>query len=573
MSIIELLTSYDLVINVNHEVCLNDFYEKITQPKELWAPLLKTRKSKANYCVRVDDRDHYINTWNLCRLIQNSGNVKIKNFYKKYKSVIDSNTLDKTRSIVDAHDNIFIYLGTKIHTIIIDHVYYFCLTTINQLCKSKISKKLLSDMDIHHNGHLIYVSHKDITRCITDGKTNVDFIKWIEESTTPHIDDELNFINGVTKVDSNNNINLNDYADHYCVYFIKVRHNTYKYGDSYIIKNRMHTHADAFKKFDYVKLYKFEDYRQMKKMARNFKFWTNEVNINYKDSNDRVEMFKTCEKYSIDVILDKANDIFEVTNIPLQELIDNRVIFKLIDKFVEKCGEKESMSMIDDEFSLDDAEYLKKKIFKQIKGVKVMRTDKTYDQKKILKYCNYCSCGKCFDRKKYSRNSNEYCKICNCTNCITIKTNLCQERNNQKRKKQCPDCNSLIHESSDKCHACYSETTRKVTRPSYDVLIQEIQDTSYVAVGKKYGVSDKAIRKWIDNYRKLDPNYKPREMINGQYRCEEDGCDAKTSRTSLQCRKCMLGNRKYDTNHQKTCTECTRFVGSRDTICSKCKLI
>ena len=38
--------------------------------------------------------------------------------------------------------------------------------------------------------------------------------------------------------------------------------------------------------------------------------------------------------------------------------------------------------------------------------------------------------------------------------------------------------------------------TRKVERPSYDILIQDINDLGYVRTGKKYGVSDNAIRKW-----------------------------------------------------------------------------
>lgn len=47
------------------------------------------------------------------------------------------------------------------------------------------------------------------------------------------------------------------------------------------------------------------------------------------------------------------------------------------------------------------------------------------------------------------------------------------------------------------CLSCYSKTQRKVERPSKEQLLKEIQQSSYLAVGKKYGVSDNAIRKWI----------------------------------------------------------------------------
>lgn len=41
---------------------------------------------------------------------------------------------------------------------------------------------------------------------------------------------------------------------------------------------------------------------------------------------------------------------------------------------------------------------------------------------------------------------------------------------------------------------------RRVKRPPYSVLLAEIADTSYLAVGRKYGVSDNAVRKWVRFY-------------------------------------------------------------------------
>ena len=42
---------------------------------------------------------------------------------------------------------------------------------------------------------------------------------------------------------------------------------------------------------------------------------------------------------------------------------------------------------------------------------------------------------------------------------------------------------------------------RKVTRPSYETLLAELAESSYVAVGRKYGVSDNAVRKWVKRYK------------------------------------------------------------------------
>jgi very-short-patch-repair endonuclease len=43
---------------------------------------------------------------------------------------------------------------------------------------------------------------------------------------------------------------------------------------------------------------------------------------------------------------------------------------------------------------------------------------------------------------------------------------------------------------------------RKVGRPDYNTLINFIQSNGYSATGRKYGVSDNAIRKWIKTYEK-----------------------------------------------------------------------
>ena len=42
--------------------------------------------------------------------------------------------------------------------------------------------------------------------------------------------------------------------------------------------------------------------------------------------------------------------------------------------------------------------------------------------------------------------------------------------------------------------------SRKVERPSYEQLRVDVQAMSFLAIGRKYGVSDNAIRKWIRWY-------------------------------------------------------------------------
>ena len=68
----------------------------------------------------------------------------------------------------------------------------------------------------------------------------------------------------------------------------------------------------------------------------------------------------------------------------------------------------------------------------------------------------------------------------------------------------CKICGKKISKKAKKCKRCAKlEQPRKVSRPSKEILEKEIQENSFVALGKKYGVSDNAIRKWCKSYNIL----------------------------------------------------------------------
>lgn len=49
-----------------------------------------------------------------------------------------------------------------------------------------------------------------------------------------------------------------------------------------------------------------------------------------------------------------------------------------------------------------------------------------------------------------------------------------------------------------------SISQRKIERPPYEQLKQEIKELGYVGTGKKYGVSDNGIRRWVKTYEKYN---------------------------------------------------------------------
>jgi hypothetical protein len=106
-----------------------------------------------------------------------------------------------------------------------------------------------------------------------------------------------------------------------------------------------------------------------------------------------------------------------------------------------------------------------------------------------------------------------------CPNCAATLDTHCGRKNRLERpKRQCRRCRKefvVKYASHRYCsHACGCRWdrsvlrgrpkphSRKVERPPYEKLIAEIEATSYLAVGRNYGVSDNAVRKWVRFYER-----------------------------------------------------------------------
>lgn len=101
-----------------------------------------------------------------------------------------------------------------------------------------------------------------------------------------------------------------------------------------------------------------------------------------------------------------------------------------------------------------------------------------------------------------------------CANCAATLDTHCGR--NLPRERLCPGCgksfvprNIRHRHCSERCWGVVRSAAlrgipqparRKVERPSYEQLIAEVQSMNFLAVGRKYGVSDNAIRKWIRWY-------------------------------------------------------------------------
>jgi hypothetical protein len=98
----------------------------------------------------------------------------------------------------------------------------------------------------------------------------------------------------------------------------------------------------------------------------------------------------------------------------------------------------------------------------------------------------------------------------------TFETHCGRANRRRARIARCPDCNTEFVPKDSRQRYC-SRTCgqrrrgqrrsrgpypqlREVERPPYEQLMREIAETNWSAVGRKYGVSDNAVRKWVRWY-------------------------------------------------------------------------
>lgn len=165
-------------------------------------------------------------------------------------------------------------------------------------------------------------------------------------------------------------------------------------------------------------------------------------------------------------------------------------------------------------------------------------------------------------------NIEELIKVCKELQIIIIEndknkiTNIKNDANNKDNgnneytrplSKKCLDCDILIRNHSTRCLDCYNKAKVIVKdRPTYEELLKDIKDTNYTATGKKYGVSDNAIRKWIKSYEK---EILKKRMQKGEIIDDAVAVDA------INLKKCLDCN-KYVKLSSLRCVDCYKVYSS-----------
>lgn len=83
-----------------------------------------------------------------------------------------------------------------------------------------------------------------------------------------------------------------------------------------------------------------------------------------------------------------------------------------------------------------------------------------------------------------------------------IKKYHLNRRGNSEQDRICK-CGEKKTYKSKECKSCRNISSRKYKRPTYEILLKDIEILGYTGSGKKYNVSDNTIRKWKKYYENI----------------------------------------------------------------------
>lgn len=92
------------------------------------------------------------------------------------------------------------------------------------------------------------------------------------------------------------------------------------------------------------------------------------------------------------------------------------------------------------------------------------------------------------------------CPNCNSQLDTTNGKNI-KNKHKVEHKYFCSECGKPVSRGQTICRKCSSLKSRKVTRPNVLDFAKMVKEIGFTGVGRKYGLSGKAVQKWCDEYK------------------------------------------------------------------------
>jgi prophage antirepressor-like protein/transposase-like protein len=403
------------------------------------------------------------------------------------------------------------------------------------------NKKLVTYLEKEHP-QTIFINESGLYSLIMGSKKEEAkaFKKWVTSEVLPSIRKNGAYIS--KKLLEYDKVELKNYNNKDCVYILHIKDNLYKFGKSSNIKERLSKHIHTLEYINVEKIYTLNSINEITTLENDIKEFTkiSKINTTY---NNGIEFFECNLEFTLDKVIEKIDNLYQT--VKNNVLVSSKKETTNIEQILIKLNDIESRFNVF-ENKLDIIET-------RLKTVE----DKISIDLKSEKKCNLCiDC-----HKKTSNTTAIRCKICETNNRLKesmengtkptyeqLKKDLDEVRfashiakkynvtprtitrwisnyekynqlNPQKEKtidisidtikKKCMDCDKQIYKQYIRCNDCNNKYKIKINaiesnRPSLLQLKQDMEELkSMVQVGRKYSVSDNAVRKWIKNYEKI----------------------------------------------------------------------
>jgi len=440
-------------------------------------------------------------------------------------------------TIIDIANNNFLFEGNKITLIYVNNEIWFKGKDIAQILKYQDTEQSLkqniddedrirfTDFDtrfengysntVTQNGnllntvkkqhpHTIFINESGFYSLIMRSKMKAakKFQRWVTKEVLPSIR-KKGFYNLNQEVPPQIMYDLNDYINKSCFYIINIKDNIYKYGITDNMIRRANDHKYDFNFTNIVKIYELDNFT----ICRNIE---NKMNLLVKQLDIHCYFNKEANESSAEYKKNASKECFYTTNEYTLEYI-----YTFIEKYIES-----SQKFCNDLYINLEIEKEKTKQLTLQLEIKKLDSDKTKQLALQLEI-------KKLDFTKPTKSNNKQNDINSLIideesdeSIINIPDDDSSESDesihtpedeNQyiENINKCIDCDIDVFKTSTRCIKCESKrrfNINKHNRPAYKQLLQDLEGSSYVQVGKKYGVSDNAIRKWIKTYEKYDVN-------------------------------------------------------------------